>query len=131
MDRSISPQGSAIPTVLVGLDRVDPSGDPSREAIGETASFNRFSVQLAYRSPVASMSGGSLFLEAGLRHYRQLDASAAVIGADLASFTEASIALVAPNGLYVAYSGGRLPFDELSTGVYQAGFRYSFGPAGS
>lgn len=125
-DPSIRPLGSAIPTVVLGLDHVDPGDDPARAAIDETGPFYRFTAELAYKSPLVSMSGGSLYLEGWLRHYSQMNPSAAVVGADLARFTEATVSLVAPNGLYVAYSHGRLPFDEVSSRVYEAGFRYSF-----
>lgn len=128
-DKRIRPLGSAIPTVVLGLDHVDPGDDPARVAIDETSPFYRFTAEVAYRSPLASMSGGALYLEGWLRHYSQMNPSAAVVGADLDSFTEATVSLVAPNGLYVAYSRGRLPFDEASSRVYQAGFRYNFGGA--
>lgn len=126
VDTSVRPLGTAIPTVVMGLERIDPSGDPIRVATGESDPFYRVSAEVTYRSPIASMSGGSLYLEGWVRLYHELGAPAAVTAADLASFREATVTLRAPNGMYVAYSAGRLPFDQESTRLFHVGFQYDF-----
>ncbi len=125
-DSSFKPSGVAIPTAVLGVARVDPTDNVAREELGETEPYYRFTAELAYRSPILPTSGGSLYLEGSLRHYAEIDPSAVIETAGLDSFTLYSVSLTAPNGLYVAYSKGQLPFDEEDTQVYELGLQWKF-----
>ena len=125
-DQSFRPSGVAIPTAVVGIGRVEPDKHPTREALGETDPYYRVSTELAYRSPIASMAGGSLYLEGSLRHYFEIGPPSAVEAVGLDRFTLFSVALLAPNGLYASYSTGSLPLDLADSRLYELGFRWTF-----
>jgi hypothetical protein len=125
-DEAFRPLGSTIPTLVVGLDQVEPGANPEREALDEMDTFTRVSLELAYRSPVAKLAQGPVFLEMGLRAYKELGASDAIKSAKLDSTRRFFAALTGPGGITASYASGRLPFDLQSTEVWGLGFRYSF-----
>lgn len=125
-DARFSPSGVAIPTAVLGVDRVDPTDDMPREQLGETDPYYRFTFELAYRSPILPMSGGSVYLNGSLRHYAEIDPSMEISAAGLDSFTLYSVSITTPTGLYVAYSKGQLPFDKQDTQTYELGLNWQF-----
>jgi hypothetical protein len=125
-DVRVRPSGVAIPTLVLGVDRVDPANDSLRVALGEADPFYRFTAAVSYKSALAPLPGGQLYLEAALRYYREFAPAAVVEGAGLDASTYFTVSIAAPNGLYVAYSDGRLPLDEVHREVYELGFRISF-----
>jgi hypothetical protein len=125
-DARFTPRGSTIPTVRLAIARVDPSENDGREALGVTSSFTRANLEVAYRGLVARVAGGDLFLESGLRWYRELSAPAAIRSAGLDEFTYFAAALTSTDGPFVSYSTGRLPLDAASDKVYELGFKVDF-----
>ena len=125
-EKDFRPSGAAIPTLIVGLDRVDPTGNAARASIAGLDPYTRVRAEVAYRSMLLSLANGPVSAEAGWRYFRELGAPLAVRMADLQSSSYVHIAITAPNGMYAAWSHGRLPFDRQDDQVYELGFQTHF-----
>jgi hypothetical protein len=125
-DKVWTPRGSALPTVMVGLDQVMPTGGDPRAKIGDNSDFPRFKLQAGYRTLVGHISGEAAFFEANVRYYQELGASAAVKAASLDHATVFTAVLLLPKNMYVSYSTGRLPFDVKNSQLYELGLHYGF-----
>jgi hypothetical protein len=125
-DTAWSPRGSALPTVIVGVDQVTPTGNDPRAMVGDESDFPRFKLEAGYRTMAGHINGEAAFFEANVRYYQELGASAAVKAASLDHATVFTAVLLLPKGMYVSYSVGRLPFDVKDSQVYEIGFHYKF-----
>lgn len=125
-DNRFRPSGAAIPTLILGIDRVDPTDNDQRALLTDLDAFGRFRAEVAWRSMLVPRDDGSISVEAGWRFYREIDAPPAVRAADLDSFSHVFVAITAPGGMYAAWSHGRFPFDQQKDQVYELGFRTSF-----
>ena len=123
---TIKPRGSALPTVLLSLDRVDPADDSVRARMDATDAYPRVALEAGFRTLAAKIASGDLFAEANVRYYQELGADDAVKDAGVDDFMVFVVALTGPGGTYVSYSTGELPFDRFSDKVYELGFRYRF-----
>ena len=121
-DTELAPLGGTFPTFLLSLERVDPGNDPISKMLGDSTSFNRFKSEIAFRTPLSSLS----FVEVNLRYYRRLNPPTAIKQANMDAQFYFTAALIAPNGLFVSYTTGRLPFDDRDDKVYAIGLRYNF-----
>jgi hypothetical protein len=121
-DRELSPRGSTIPTILAGIDQVDPKNDILRFSAGDESSYPRLSGEISFKTPVSR----SADFGANFRYYRELNASPAVKNANLDEYRYFTLALTLSNGMYVSYATGKLPFDDKDDEVYELGFRYRF-----
>ena len=94
--------------------------------MGEHGTFSRARAELAFRTPLIETSTGSYKVTADARYYRELSPSAAVkdLGVDERFYVSAAI--IAPNGVFVSYRSGELPFDLRSETVYELGFHTYF-----
>lgn len=111
VDDSFTPRGSTIPTVILGLDYVDPMEAGSKVRGGDERGFFRFKAEAATRSPIAEVLGETIFLEGSLRFFQELGASSAIEALGQDQQLLATVALVTAKGWYVSYSTGELPFD--------------------
>jgi len=125
-DTAWSPRGSALPTVIVGVDQVMPTGNDPRAMVGDKSDFPRLKLEAGYRTLAGYINGEAAFFEANLRYYQELGASAAVKATSLDHTTVFTAVLLLPKGMYVSYSLGRLPFDVKDSQVYELGFQYKF-----
>lgn len=125
VDEELSPRGN-IPTVLFGLNAVNPTENVERERLGAMEYYWRLSFETSFKTLFAESAGMPLFAEANFRYYRELGASVAVRDAGLDEFLYFTTAITAGNGMYAGFSTGRLPFDTRSDQVYEVGFSYSF-----
>ena len=121
-DAELEPRGSAFPTLIVGLDRMNPTADSARQAVASLKDYWRFRAEAAFRTEVSAFAS----FEADLRYYRELDASAAVRSASLDRFTYFTAALTTSPGPFFSFTAGHLPFDAQADQVYALGFRYRF-----
>lgn len=121
-DKDLSPRGSTIPTILAGIDQVDPKNDLLRFSVENESPYPRFSSEVSFRTPVSKSADFS----ANFRYYRELDASPAVKTANLDVYAYFTSALTLWNGMYVSYATGKLPFDDKDDEVYELGFNYNF-----
>jgi hypothetical protein len=125
-DDGFRPSGAAIPTLILGLDQVDPTDNDERAMLTDLDAFARFRAEVAWRSILVPRDDGSISVEAGWRLYHEIDAPDALRAADLDSFSHVFVAITVPNGMYAAWSHGRFPFDQQKDQVYELGFRTSF-----
>ncbi len=121
-DRALAPTGATFPTLLVGVQLVDPQGVTLRESLGETAPYPRFSTEIGFKTRAAP----DLSFLANFRYYREIDAPASIRAADLAEQLYFTAALVTSTGLFASYTVGKLPFDRMSDQVYALGFKFGF-----
>lgn len=121
-DDELSPRGSTIPTVLVGIDQVDPKNDLLRFSIDDRSSYPRVRSEISFRTPISR----SAHFGANFRYYRELDPSSAVKAANLDEYRYFTSALTLSNGMYVSYATGKLPFDDSDDEIYELGFQYNF-----
>jgi len=126
MDAKPTPRGLSFPTVLCGLDYIEPDHDAFRAAVGDSSEYLRFNAETAFKTFVARTSGSTLFFEADLRYYRELGPSDVVKTADLEDYLYFTAALVSTKGFYTGYTHGRLPFDNHSDELYEVGFIFDF-----
>ncbi|MGA1794562.1 MAG: hypothetical protein ACMUIL_01780 [bacterium] len=120
------PRGSVLPTLLVGIDQVNPQDNDPRELAGDDTDFARIRMEASYRTLVGHMNGHSTFFEMNFRYYQELDPVDTIKDATLDQYTSLSAALLLPRGMYISYATGRLPLDAEEDRVYELGFRYSF-----
>ncbi|MEJ0038597.1 MAG: hypothetical protein WDO68_21405 [Gammaproteobacteria bacterium] len=121
-----SPSGVSFPTLLIGLDQVDPEGNDPRAVLGEKGSYGRARAELTFRTPLLQTAEGTYKVTADARYYKELSASPAVKAAGLDERFYVTAAIVAPNGVFVSYRSGDLPFDIKSQVVYELGFHTYF-----
>lgn len=121
-DRELAPIGGTFPTILVALDRVNPTQDEGRKGLGESEEFTRVRAEIAFKTPLSATS----FFELNFRYYKEMSAASAITGANLDEFTYFTSSLVTSQGMFVSYSTGKLPFDAKDDQIYELGFRHRF-----
>ncbi len=127
------------PSVGIGLERVDPSGNDARLALAGGEHYSRWTLSLSYKANLEAMVGSPIWFFLGYRHFEELDPAPAVreAGMDRFGFLSASLRIPAttwsdlPVGdstmLFVRYTKGDLPFDVSSKSAVEIGFSYSWG----
>lgn len=121
-DKNLSPRGSTIPTILVGIDQVNPADDSLRVMVEDDSAYPRFRGEISFKTPISK----SADFVANFRYYKEFGASSAVKTANIDEFQYFTYALTLSNGLYVSYTTGKLPFDAKNDQVYELGFQYKF-----
>jgi len=121
-DGVLEPRGGQFPMALFTLERVHPTEDPLREILGDISDYTRLSMEVTFKTEVASAS----YFEVNFRYYKELGASEVIRQAGLDEQVYVTAALTAPNGVFVSYTTGKLPFDARNDQIYQLGFRYNF-----
>lgn len=117
--------GITIPSLLVGLDYVNPENDAERETIeGELKPFPRVNLELGFRTVLTEVSGQTLYFNSSYKYYKELSVSQSIKDNNYDDFAYFTASLTSSNGLYVSYSQGKLPFDRQSDAVYEIGFKY-------
>jgi hypothetical protein len=121
-----APSGVSFPTLLIGIDQVDPQGDDARAAVGAIDTYTRVRAELAFRTPLIETAQGTYKVTANARYYRELGASTAVKNQGLDVRSYLCVAIVAPSGVFISYRSGDLPFDLKSQTIYELGFHTYF-----
>jgi hypothetical protein len=122
-DESFSPRGSTIPTLLAGIDLVDPQSGVIKEIQSGKSTFPRFRTEISFRTPLNKYD--KVFFEANYRYYQDINASADIKDSGLSKFEYFVTAITMSNGMFVSYSSGRLPFDLQKEQVYELGFKFN------
>ena len=125
-DSRFESRGSTFPTLLAGIDYVDPVSDHLRFAVGDSSDYTRFKGEIAFKTPIARAGDGTIFVEADYRYCLEFNPSEAVEAADLDASTYFIGIVSCSNGLLISYREGRLPFDAEHDQVYELGFRFTF-----
>lgn len=125
-DTDFQPRGASIPTLLAGIDWVEPQGDDPRALAGDRTGFLRVRGELGFRTPIGNLGGRDVHLACTYRIFHELDATAAIEAADLGTYDYFAASLVADGGLFVSYRTGRLPFDQADDEAFELGFKMHF-----
>jgi hypothetical protein len=118
------PSGTAWPSLLIGLDQVDPGEDTPRALAGETGSFDRLRFEASFRTAVARHGNDDLYVSVNYRYYKERNAPAVVRDLELDSFRYVTVVLGGNNGLYVSYTDGKLPLDVADDRVFELGYQF-------
>ena len=122
-DSAFTPRGSAIPTLLLGVDMVDPMTGVVKKLHEDDSFFTRLRAETSFRTPLSL--NNSIFFEASYRYYWEPGASQLVKKTAMDKFGYFVAALTMPGGLFVSYSTGKLPSDLESDRVYELGFKFN------
>jgi hypothetical protein len=126
-DQKLTVYGSTLPTAQVSLDYVIPSNDTLRKSIeGNLNPFPRLKFESGFRTLVARVKNESVYFDANIRYYQEVNASESIRKAHLANHLYYVMALQSSSGFYVSYTNGKLPFDVKNDQVYAIGFNYKF-----
>ena len=121
------PYGSTFPTVVAGVNYVNPINDAQRQAItGNTDGYERFNIESSFRTLVATIESENIYFNANIRYYKEIGASDAIKAAGLNEFFYFVAALKSSTGFHASYARGTLPFDVQGDEVYSVGFHYKF-----
>jgi len=133
VDSSFSPLGSTIPTVLFGVDQVDPVSGVIKEVHKDGSMYTRLRTELSFRTPVAQYN--EAYFEMDYRYYQAINASATLRDShfDRSEYFVANLIWPKlfsisslPYGAFVSYSIGKLPLDVQSDKVWELGLNYGF-----
>lgn len=125
------------PSVMLSLERLDADSDSQRVSLTNDSTYTRGSAEVAFQTIVANFGGRPLRFNVSYRYFSELSPPDAIKAADLDEFQfwRASLRFPAhlvpfvPSDdyeLFVAYTSGRLPFDQTSDQAVQLGFTTNF-----
>ncbi len=118
------PYGSSIPTIVFGLDQVDPENNSAREALEEASTFDRYRCEIYFRSPIAYIGGNEIFFNFDYRYLHEIDAPTSIKASDIDKFEYTVISITSSNGVFVSYTDGKLPFDLSNHQAYELGWKF-------
>ena len=121
------PSGRVFPSVVVGLDLVDPSDNDSRLAVDpDSDAFPRGRLELAFKTRVFRWQQRPLYFSAAFRYFQEFGASSAVkaAGLDRSDYFVARLDL--PYRFNISYANGKLPLDADNDQVYAIGWALNF-----
>jgi hypothetical protein len=121
------PSGRVFPSLVLGMDLVDPSDNDSRLAVDpDTDAFARGRVELAFKTRVFRWQQRPLYFSAAFRYFQEFGASAAIKGAGLDRSDYFVARLDLPYRFNISYSNGKLPLDADNDQVYAIGWALNF-----
>lgn len=121
------PSGRVFPSLVLGLDLVDPSDNDSRLAIDpDSDAFARARTEIAFKTRVLRWQERPLYFSAAYRYFRELSASDAIKDANLDNAQYFVMRLDLPYRFNLSYATGRLPLDRDNDDVYAIGWALNF-----
>jgi hypothetical protein len=121
------PSGRTFPSVLAGIDLVDPSENDARLAVDpDTDVYPRLRVEIAFKTPFMRFGDDHLYASASYRHFQELGASSLIKTGNLdqSDYFVAKVDL--PYHFNVSFSTGKLPLDQKNDQVYAVGWTLNF-----
>jgi len=126
-DETFSINGSTVPSVLVGLDYVNPVEDSLRSTIDpDLDPYFRFKFEAGFKTLVVSAFKQTIYFEAAYKVFQEISPTPESIEAGLTKNQYVVAALHSDKGFFVSYAYGSLPFDRKDDAIYQLGFNYKF-----
>lgn len=107
---------------------VDASKDDVRKAVTDQETFDRASAELHLQYAFKQKTGRKYSpksISLNLRHYGEIDAPDTVKMAELDKYQWGVLRLKFEQGIYIAYSEGKLPFDADTSSVLEVGFSHN------
>jgi len=128
MDKEeFQPSGRTFPSLVLGLDLVDPSDNDARLAIDpDSAAFPRGRVELAFKTRVLRWQNKPLYFSAAFRYFQEFSASNAIKAANLDSSDYFVARLDLPYRFNISFANGKLPLDADNDQVYAIGWALNF-----
>ena len=126
VDKTFTPNGASIPTLVIGVDRVEPLESQIVVRGGDDSGYFRAKAELATKSLFAQVMKERIYLEMNARIFQELGASSTIKSLGVDQQLIYTIAFVTSRGWYVSYSEGDLPFDMENDRAFGVGFKYSF-----
>lgn len=121
------PSGRTFPSVVLGLDLIDPSDNDSRLAIDpDSDAFPRGRIELAFKTRVLRWQFKPLYFSAAFRHFQEFGASGAIKAADLDRSDYFVARLDLPYRFNISFANGKLPLDGDNDQVYGIGWALNF-----
>jgi|KBSSwiStaDraftv2_1062776.scaffolds.fasta_scaffold491628_2 hypothetical protein len=125
---SFTPRGDACPSMLLGIDIVDPKDNKNRAVLsGGAKTYPRFRSELQTRARVAKIGDAIMWLDADWRVFQELGASDVIKNANQNVFSYFVATLEMGHGLLGSYANGRLPFDQQATSHWELGWQFKLG----
>lgn len=125
MDSTFSPSGRAFPSVLAGVDLVDPVDDEARMTVtADEDPYPRLRAEVALKTILGLIAGEEVTIAAAWRYYRELGVERVIEDAKLDEYSYLAVQLALTNGWNVRYTNGRLPFDQVDDEVWELGFTF-------
>ncbi len=126
-DEDWTPSGQALPSLIAGVDLVNPINDPARFAVDPSKdAYPRFRAEVAFKTLVGRWDKNDLWLSLSYRRFQEIGPSAVIRNARLDQTDYFAATLELPHGFNVTYSVGRLPFDQNSERVLSLGWKLNF-----
>jgi hypothetical protein len=116
--------GSTLPTLVLGIDQVDPKDNQVRQSLGATDKFDRYRAEVFFRTPIARVRNEELFFNFDYRYLEESSPPPSVVAAGLDEFKYTVISIAASSGMFVSYRDGMLPFDLEDEQVYEIGWKF-------
>jgi len=126
-DQEWSPSGQAYPSVVAGLDLVDPLNDTDRFDVDPNKDpYPRVRAEIAFKTRFIRLKDTDLWISLSYRHFQELGASSAIrrSGLDQTDYFAATFDL--RYGFNFTYAAGRLPLDRASDSVFALGWKLNF-----
>jgi hypothetical protein len=121
------PSGRTFPSVVLGLDLVDPSDNESRLAIDpDSDAFTRGRIELAFKTRVLRWQNKPLYFSAAFRYFLEFGASGAIKAANLDRSDYFVARLDLPYRFNISFANGKLPLDADNDQVYAIGWALGF-----
>ncbi len=123
---SFKPSGHSFPTLIGGVDLVDPKDNKDRLAIDpDKSSYQRLRGEIAFKTKVGLILGKPVWLSASYRVFRETSPSPAIKAARLDRFEYFVADLEFADNFSISYSKGKLPLDRVSDQVFALGYKLS------
>jgi hypothetical protein len=121
------PSGRYLPSVMVGIDLVDPVSDADRFKVDpDKSAYPRFKAEVGLRAKVVQYDDKIIWFNAGYRFFQEIDASSAIRAAHMNQFTYFAASLTLPWNVTITYTNGKLPFDLRNQQVWALGYKILF-----
>jgi hypothetical protein len=127
----------AMPTIIAGVDQIDPSENQSRFAVtGNKDRYERFYTEIAFTTLAAKVREQDILFSFSYRYFKEISPEQSVKDANIDSFRYLLSVISIPadtifrgsglGNLTISYSTGRLPFDRQKEQVFQLGWQFVY-----
>ena len=117
--------GVTIPSLLAGVDLVNPVDDEIREKIEPGSKpYPRANLEVGFRTILTEVTNQTLYLNSSYKYFTEIGASSNIRRNHYNNFSYFTVSLVTSSGFYTSYCYGKLPFDRQNDAVYEIGFKY-------
>jgi len=122
------PRGWFLPSLMGGIDLVDPVGNADRFGVDpDKSAYARVKAEIGFRSKVMEFEDGStVWFNSGYRYFQELSASPAIKRAGLDQYNYFAASLELPHNVSITFSAGKLPFDLRNQRVWGLGYKFNF-----